>query len=90
MKKIAFSMAPVLALLAASPAFAADLKNNDDVAHEIYVESAETEKTVTIEAHATLHDLCHNCYVEVVESGSALSVEEEENLTITDGQLSVE
>ena len=90
MKKTAYTLLPVLALLAAAPAFAADLKNNDDVAYEIYVETSEKEQTLTIGAHKTLSDLCHDCYVEVVETGSALSVGEEAHITITDGQLSAE
>ncbi|WP_417317450.1 hypothetical protein [Emcibacter sp.] len=90
MTKIAFAFSAVLALLAATPAVSADLKNNDDMAHEIYVEAGEIDKTITIGAHETIRDLCHDCYVEVTETGSAFSVEGEENLVITDGQLSAE
>ncbi|MFC7049583.1 hypothetical protein [Emcibacter nanhaiensis] len=90
MKKTAYALLPVLALAAAAPALAADLKNNDDVAYEVYVETSELEQTVTIGANETLGDLCHDCYVEIVDTGSALTIGEEEHVTITDGQLSAE
>lgn len=73
-----------------SSAFAADLKNMDDVSYTIYFETEDTSKTLAIGPGESLSDLCSDCYISVEETESGVSVSGEALVVIRDGQLFIE
>lgn len=72
-------------LLATPAAFAADLVNRDPVAHEVELDDGNKVSTVTIEAGATLKDVCDECVLTI--GTSSMDTEDTQVVTILSSHL---
>lgn len=74
------------ALLLAAPAvYAADLVNSDPVAHEVELDDGKKVSTVTIDAGATLKNVCDECVLTI--GTSSMDADGVKIVTIRSGHL---
>lgn len=52
-------------VLAASPAVAVEIVNDDQVAHEVTVDDGQQARTLTIGAGQVIKDLCSRCLISI-------------------------
>ncbi|MCF8473455.1 MAG: hypothetical protein K9G26_02055 [Emcibacter sp.] len=77
-------------LILATPSFATDLKNLDNVTYSIYIELDENEQILTINPNETLTDVCTLCYIGMEDSENGISIQYQTKVYIKNGQFTTE
>ena len=73
-------------VLLSGAAHAADLTNEDSVAHQVIVVNERGKRVVVIAPRETLIDICYRCDI-TLKNGETIAVEPTDTITIQDGKL---